>query len=54
MALTDASVNLPVIGKHLEPFAMLTAMGLWGYRHAPSFVSTMARQHHRRAGCRTT
>ena len=43
MALTDASVNLPVIGKHLEPFAMLTAMGLWGYRHAPSFVSTMAR-----------
>lgn len=43
MALTDASVNLPVVGKHLEPFAMLTAMGLWGYRHAPSFVSTMAR-----------
>ena len=42
MALTDASVNLPVVGKHLEPFAMLTAMGLWGYRHAPSFVSTMA------------
>lgn len=43
MALTDASVNLPVVGKHLEPFAMLTAMGMWGYRHAPSFVSTLAR-----------
>lgn len=42
MALSDASTALPVVGKHFEPLAMITAMGVWGSRHAPSFLSTLA------------
>ena len=42
IAISDASVALPLIGKHLEPLAMLTAMGMWGYRHAPGFISRTA------------
>jgi acetyl esterase/lipase len=30
--------SLPVIGKHLEPFAGLTAMALWGGHYAPGAV----------------
>ena len=28
--------SLPVVGKHLEPFAGLTAMALWGGHYAPT------------------
>src|SRR5262249_40251861 len=31
--------SLPLVGKHLEPLGAITAMGAWGYRHAPDFVS---------------
>jgi acetyl esterase/lipase len=30
--------NLPVVGKHLEPFAGLTAMALWGGHYAPAAI----------------
>jgi acetyl esterase/lipase len=30
--------SLPVLGKHLEPFAGLTAMALWGGHYAPAAV----------------
>ncbi len=38
-ALSDTTAALPLVGKHLEPFGMLAALGLWGYRHAPSVLS---------------
>ncbi len=39
LAMSVASASLPVIGKRLEPLGAATAMGVWGYRHAPDFVS---------------
>lgn len=30
--------SLPVVGKHLEPFAGLTAMALWGGHYAPAAI----------------
>ncbi len=35
--------TLPLIGKHLEPLGGFTAMGVWGYRHAPHLVSAAIR-----------
>jgi acetyl esterase/lipase len=43
LAAGVASASLPVIGKHLEPLGVLAAMGVWGSRHAPEFLSAMAR-----------
>ena len=37
LAMSVASASLPVIGKHLEPLGGVAAMGIWGYRHMPSF-----------------
>ncbi len=42
LALSAAGASLPVVGKHLEPLGTMTAMGAWGARHAPAFVSSMA------------
>lgn len=39
LALSVASASLPVVGKHLEPLGGLTAMGIWGARHANDFLS---------------
>ncbi len=36
LASTRAYSSLPVVGKHLEPFAGLTAMALWGGPYAPA------------------
>lgn len=36
LAYTRAYSALPIVGKHLEPFAGLTAMALWGGHYAPS------------------
>ncbi|GAB7066784.1 alpha/beta hydrolase [Mycobacterium hodleri] len=36
LATTRAYSALPVVGKHLEPFAGLTAMALWGGHYAPA------------------
>ena len=35
--------SLPVVGRHLEPLGGVTAMGLWGYRMAPEFMSASAK-----------
>jgi acetyl esterase/lipase len=35
--------SLPVVGRHLEPLGGVTAMGLWGYRMAPEFLSASAK-----------
>lgn len=43
MAVGESSAALPLIGKHLRPLGAVTAMGAWGHRHAPSFVSSMIR-----------
>lgn len=40
LALSVASASLPVVGKHLEPLGGATAMGVWGCRILPEFVST--------------
>ncbi|MEU0497251.1 alpha/beta hydrolase [Mycobacterium sp. NPDC006124] len=36
LATTRAYSSLPVVGKHLEPFAGLTAMALWAGHYAPA------------------
>ena len=43
LAMSVASASLPVIGKRLEPLGAATAMGIWGYRHAPDFFAATAR-----------
>jgi acetyl esterase/lipase len=41
--LSDAMASLPVVGRHLEPLGGVTAMGVWGYRLAPEFLSASAK-----------
>jgi len=43
LALSVASASLPVIGKHLKPLGALTAVAIWGSRHAPDFLGATAR-----------
>jgi acetyl esterase/lipase len=43
LALSDAMASLPVVGRHLEPLGGVTAMGVWGYRLAPEFLSASAK-----------
>jgi acetyl esterase/lipase len=43
LALSDAMASLPMVGRHLEPLGGVTAMGLWGYRMAPEFLSASAK-----------
>lgn len=43
LAMSEFYATLPLVGKHLEPLGAITAMGAWGYRHAPDFVSTAVR-----------
>src|SRR5436190_127965 len=43
LAISESYASLPVIGKHLEPIGGLTAMGVWGSRHAPDFLSSAVR-----------
>jgi acetyl esterase/lipase len=43
LAMSVASASLPIIGKRLEPLGAATAMGIWGYRHAPDFFAGTAR-----------
>jgi acetyl esterase/lipase len=43
LAMSVASASLPIIGKRLEPLGAATAMGIWGYRHAPDFFARTAR-----------
>lgn len=43
LALSVASASLPIVGKHLEPLGAVAAMGVWGFRHLPDFVTASAR-----------
>jgi acetyl esterase/lipase len=43
LALSVASASLPVVGKRLEPLGALTAMSVWGARHAPQALSEMTK-----------
>ncbi|OMB96207.1 alpha/beta hydrolase [Mycobacterium colombiense] len=43
LVLSVAGASLPVVGKHLEPLGGLTAMGVWGARHAPEAISAATR-----------
>jgi acetyl esterase/lipase len=43
LALSVASASLPVVGKRLEPLGALTAMSVWGARHAPQALSALAK-----------
>ena len=43
LAISVASAQLPVIGRHLEPLGAATAMSVWGYRHLPDFMNATAR-----------
>ena len=38
LALTVAAAALPMVGRYLEPLGGLTAMSIWGVRHAPEFL----------------
>ena len=43
LALSVAGASLPVVGKRLEPLGTVTAMSVWGARHAPELMSATAR-----------
>ncbi|MGY4710654.1 alpha/beta hydrolase fold domain-containing protein [Mycolicibacterium sp. CBM1] len=43
LAVSVATAQLPVIGRHLEPLGAATAMSVWGTRHLPDFVGAAAR-----------
>jgi acetyl esterase/lipase len=43
LALSVATASLPVVGKRLEPLGGVTAMGVWGCRQLPEFLSTTAK-----------
>ncbi|ORV97534.1 alpha/beta hydrolase [Mycobacterium kyorinense] len=43
LALSVASASLPVVGRHLEPLGGATAMGVWGARVLPEFLSATAK-----------
>ncbi|MCW2515200.1 MAG: nlhH 9 [Mycobacterium sp.] len=44
VAVGDAYASIPIVGRHLEPFGALAAVGALGYRHAPDMVSTAWRK----------
>ena len=45
LASTRVYSSLPVVGRHLEPFAGLTAMALWGGHYAPTSVRAAVIRH---------
>ena len=45
LASTRFYSSLPVVGKHLEPFAGLTAMALWGGHYAPAAARAAVNRH---------
>jgi acetyl esterase/lipase len=38
LAMSVGAASLPVVGKYLEPLGGITAMSIWGCRHAPEFL----------------
>ena len=45
LSSTRLYASLPVIGRHLEPFAGLTAMALYGGHYAPAAVRAAVKRH---------
>ncbi len=43
LAMSVGSASLPVVGKYLEPLGGMTAMSIWGCRHAPEFLAASAK-----------
>jgi acetyl esterase/lipase len=43
LAMSVASAQLPIIGKHLEPLGAATAMSVWGARQMPELVGAAAK-----------
>lgn len=43
LALSVAGASLPIVGKRLEPLGTITAISVWGARHAPEFAAAAAR-----------
>ncbi|WP_445168091.1 alpha/beta hydrolase fold domain-containing protein [Mycolicibacterium sp. Dal123E01] len=43
LAMSVASAQLPIIGKHLEPLGAATAMTVWGVRQMPELVGAAAK-----------
>lgn len=50
LALSVAGASLPVVGKHLEPLGGLTAMSMWGARHASEFFSSRTKEREAPSG----
>lgn len=47
LATSEFYARLPLVGKYFEPFGGIAAMGVWGYRHAPGFVTEAIRSRNR-------
>ncbi|KDF00156.1 esterase [Mycolicibacterium aromaticivorans JS19b1 = JCM 16368] len=43
MAMSMASAQLPVVGKHLEPLGALSAMSVWGAKQMPELLGAAAK-----------
>jgi acetyl esterase/lipase len=43
MAMSVASAQLPVVGKHLEPLGALSAMSVWGVKQMPELFGAAAK-----------
>jgi acetyl esterase/lipase len=43
LAMSVASAQLPIVGRHLEPLGGATAMSVWGARQMPELVGSAAR-----------
>ncbi|TPG36583.1 alpha/beta hydrolase [Mycolicibacterium hodleri] len=44
VAAGDSYASIPLVGRHLEPFGALAAVGALGYRHAPEMMSAAWRK----------
>ena len=51
LAMSAASAALPLVGKHFELLGGYTAMGVWGYRHAPELLASAMKSWLRPGAC---
>ena len=43
LAMSVASAQLPIVGKHLEPLGALSAMSVWGVKQMPELLGAAAK-----------
>lgn len=43
LAMSVGAASLPVVGRYFEPLGGMTAMSIWGVRHAPEFLEASAK-----------